>query len=63
MMINSDDEDSGEDTFGALPQPKQKKSKLVEIENLAAGPEDFIAALTEAGFHPRADNLSNVLSK
>jgi len=62
MMINSDDEDSGEDMFGDLPQPKQKKCRNVEIEDLASGPQDFITALTEAGFHPRADDLPNVLS-
>ena len=63
MMIDSDEEDEGDDTFGELPQPKQKRNEEnVEIDYLAEGPPDFIAALTEAGFHPRANNLSNMLS-
>ena len=63
ILTNSDVEYSDKDSFHVLPQPKIKRTKLVDIANLAAGPEDFIAALTVAGFHPRADNLSNVLSK
>ena len=63
MMTNSDVEYSDEDSFHVLPQPKLKRTKLVDISNLAAGPEYFIAELTVAGFHPRADNLSNALSK
>ncbi len=60
MMIDSDDED----TFGALqPQPQSKKRKQDKIPNLASGPEDFIQALTEAGFHPRSGNLPNLLSR
>ena len=62
MMIDSDEE-SGNDTFGELPQPKQRRTQNVEIDDPADGPPDFIAALTEAGFHPRANNLPNLLSK
>ena len=58
MMIDSDDDD----TLAPLPLPKSKKRKEVDIPNLASGPEDFIQALTEAGFHPRSGNLPNLLS-
>lgn len=60
MMLDSDDED--DDSLKSLPPPKAKKRKENNIEDVAAGPADFITALTEAGFHPRTGNLPNLLS-
>ena len=33
-----------------------------EVGDIAEGPEDFIKALTEAGFHPRSQDFPNILS-
>lgn len=60
MMLDSDDE--GDDTLAELPQPKSKRRKEDEIENLAAGPTDFINALLDAGYQPRSGSLPNLLS-
>ena len=59
-MLDSDDED--DDILQSLPPPKAKKRKDGNIEDIASGPADFIKALTEAGFHPRTENLPNLLS-
>jgi hypothetical protein len=59
-MLDSDDED--DDSLHSLPPPKAKKRKENNIEDVATGPDDFIKALTEAGFYPRTGNLPNLLS-
>ena len=63
MMVESDDED--EDLFSekheAKPIKKPKTSGISSLD-LASGPQDFIDALTQAGFYPRTENLPNVLS-
>lgn len=61
MMLESDEEN--DDTLEDLPQPKSKRRREDNVENLASGPTDFIKALVEAGFHPRSGNLPNLLSK
>ena len=58
MMIDSDDDDA----LATLPLAKFKKRNIVNIPDLATGPEDFMQALTESGFHPRSGTLPNLLS-
>lgn len=60
MMVESDED---EDLFSEKHEAIPKKRKTCGIEDLASGPQDLIDALTEAGFHPRTDNLPNLLSK
>ena len=59
-MVESDED---EDLFSEKHEAMPKKKKSCGIEDLASGPQDFIDVLTEAGFHPRSENLPNVLSK
>jgi len=61
MMIDSDEDEEG-DLLSDLPRPVLKKTRR-DVEDIAEGPEDYIKALTEAGFHPRSGDLPNILSK
>lgn len=60
MMVDSDED---EDLFSEKLEAIPKKKKSCTIQDLASGPQDFIEALTGAGFHPRTENLPNLLSK
>ena len=58
MMIDSDEDEEG-DLLSDLPRPVLKKTRR-DVEDIVEGPEDYIKALTEAGFHPQSGDLPNI---
>jgi hypothetical protein len=65
-LICSDDED--EDIFSEANDPKPKRRREEDVpeaavDDVAAGPDGLIKALTKSGFFPRSGILPNLLSK